>query len=141
VRPSDLLRTFTRIHEALRPGGWFFFDFVTPCEPLGGRLRFVRRHGAGGSSVCQKVRWEPAQRLLHIRIVQSSPRCPYPTVEHLVERAYSPAEVAAALSLAGFIIRGVHHPRSIRRASRCLPRLVVVAQRRKLQPVHVKAWP
>jgi SAM-dependent methyltransferase len=87
VRPSDLLRAFIRIHKALRPGGWFFFDFVTPCEPLGGRRQFVRWHRAGTRSVCQSVRWEPSRRLLHIRIAHSSRRCRYPTVECLVERA------------------------------------------------------
>lgn len=135
VQPSDLQHTFTRIHESLRPGGWLVFDFVTPCEPLGGRRNFVRWHCAGETSVCQRIHWEPRRRLLHIRFVQSSPRCRYPTVERLVERAYSPAEVATALSRAGFIIRGVHNPASTRRVSRCLPRILVVAQRRPLEQV------
>jgi SAM-dependent methyltransferase len=138
VRPSDLVRTFTRIHASLCPGGWFFFDFVTPCEPLGGRSQFKRLHCADESCVCQRVRWEPARQLLHIRIVQSRPGCRYPTVERLVERAYSPSEVATALSRAGFIIRGVHHPRSSRRAWRRLPRLVVVAQRPHSKPFTEK---
>lgn len=128
VRPSDLQQTFVRIHEALRPGGWLIFDFVTPCEPLGGRRQFVCWHCAGRTAVGQRVRWEPSRRLLHIRIVQSSPRCRYPTVEQFVERAYSPAEVGTALSRAGFIIRGVLNPASTRRVSRCLPRILVVAQ-------------
>ncbi len=130
VGPSDLQRTFVRIYESLRPSGWLILDLVTPCEPLGGRRRFVRWHCARETSVCQRIRWEPWQRLLHIHIVQSSPRCRYPTVERLVERAYSPGEIGTALSCAGFIVRGVHNPESAHRVSRCLPRMLVVAQRR-----------
>jgi SAM-dependent methyltransferase len=130
VQPSDLRRTFTRIRESLRPGGWLIFDFVTPCEPLGGRRQFVRRHRAGQTSICQRIRWEPRRRLLRIRIVQTSRFCRYPVIEQMVERAYSPAEVGTALFRAGFIIRGVHTPESTRRASHCVPRLVVVAQPR-----------
>jgi hypothetical protein len=86
--------------------------------------------------VCQSVRWAPSPRLLHIRLMQSSPRLRYASVEHVLERAYSPIEIAIALSRSGFVCRGVHCPNSMRRASRCLPRLVVVAQRVPSQPVY-----
>ena len=129
VGRGDLQQAFRRIHASLRPGGWFLFDFVTPCEPLGGHRVYVRQHSTAEALVTQHVRWMPRQRLLQIRVVHSRWRRPCLAVERHLERAYSPDEIAGALFDAGFTIRGVHDLETARRAAHCLPRLLVLAQR------------
>jgi SAM-dependent methyltransferase len=129
VHHGDLRCALRRIRDALRPGGYLFFDFITPCAPLGGYRRYVRRRTAGRRIVTQHVRWEPHRRLFHIHVVHSGARRACLTVERHWERARSPVEIAQALYDAGLQLRGVHDPLTLRPATRCLPRLLVLAQR------------
>jgi hypothetical protein len=46
------------------------------------------------------------------------------------ERAYSPVEVGRWLMDAGFTIRGVHDAATLRIATGCSPRIIVIARKR-----------
>jgi hypothetical protein len=54
-----------------------------------------------------------------------------PVVEQITERAYSAAELGKWLSEAGFVIRGAHDEATLRVATDCPPRIIVVAQKTK----------
>jgi SAM-dependent methyltransferase len=126
---SDLRLAFRRIHANLRPGGHVYFDLITPCQPLGGRRTYLRRFGTASDQVLQRVRWSPRRRLLSIIVVLHSPRSSLSTLEVHRERAYSLREVGRWLLDAGFVIRGIHDAATLRVASECPPRIIVVAQK------------
>ena len=129
VADSDLRLAFRRIHDNLRPGGHLYFDLITPCQPLGGRRTYVRRFGATSDQVLQQIRWSPRRRLLSIIVVLHSPRSRLSTLEVHRERAYSLREVGRWLFDAGFVIRGIHDAATLRVASGCPPRIIIVAQK------------
>lgn len=127
LTPADLCAALRSVAQNLRPGGHFIFDFVTDCQPLAKSRRGVRRRQRAG--VQQLIRWDPAHRLLTVSVVVESRRGSPRSLERHIERAYAPAEMAHCLFRAGFRIRGVHEASTLRFATHCSPRLVVVAQR------------
>lgn len=126
---GDLRVAFQRISENLRPGGHLYFDLVTPCQPLGGGITYVRRLRAKSRQVIQQVRWDAAKRSISIVVVTRSANSIRPTVEVYRERAYSFAEVGRWLMDAGFVIRGVHDAATLLPASGCPARIIVIAQK------------
>jgi SAM-dependent methyltransferase len=126
----DLRLAFRRIWENLRHGGHFIFDLITPCQPLGGAQTYTRRLGSGSRKALQRIRWNPWQRILSIFVVMDSPSSKVSTLEAHRERAYSPAEVGRWLMDAGFIMRGVHDAVTLRMATGCPQRVIVVARKK-----------
>jgi SAM-dependent methyltransferase len=133
VAESDLQLAFRRIADNLRPGGHLFFDLVTPCQSLGGSRTYVRRLHAASRQVLQRIHWSPRRRILSIIAVLHSPRSQLSTLEVHRERAYSLREVGRWLLDAGFVIRGIHDAATLRVASGCPPRIIVVAQKHPRQ--------
>jgi len=126
----DLRLAFRRIWENLRPEGHFIFDLITPCQPLGGAQTYIRRLGSGSRKAVQHIRWNPWQRILSIFVVMDSPSSKASTLEAHRERAYFPAEVSRWLMDAGFIIREIHDAATLRMATGCPPRIIVIARKR-----------
>ena len=121
----ELRLAFQRIWENLRPGGHFIFDLITPCQPLGSGRAYIRRLG----SASQRIRWNPWRRILSISVVIRSPFSTASTLEVHRERAYAPVEVGRWLMDAGFLIRGVHDATTLRMATGCPPRVIIVARK------------
>jgi SAM-dependent methyltransferase len=130
VGDSDLRLAFRRIAANLRPGGHLFFDLVTPCQPLGGGRTYIRRLRTASRQVLQQIHWDGRRRLLSIVVILRSPGSPRATIEVHQERSYSPAEVGRWLMDAGLVIRGVYDAATLRMATGCPPRIVVLAQKR-----------
>ncbi|HKE56423.1 MAG TPA: class I SAM-dependent methyltransferase [Pyrinomonadaceae bacterium] len=130
VKTGDLRQALGQVFANLNAGGHFIFDVVTNCLPIGRARHYRRRFDGPRRQVMQAVRLDPLKRLLSIVVSISSPETPFPIVERHQERVYSPAEVGGALREAGFIIRGVHDAVTLTAAQECVPRLVVVAQKK-----------
>jgi SAM-dependent methyltransferase len=128
----DLRLAFRRIWENLRPGGHFIFDLMTPCQPLAGAQTYTRRLGSGSRKAAQHIRWNPWQRILSIFVVMDSPSSKVSTLEAHRERAYSPAEVGRWLMDGGFLIRAVHDAATLRIATGCPQRIIVVARKKPM---------
>jgi SAM-dependent methyltransferase len=128
----ELRSAFRRIWGNLRPGGHFVFDLITPCQPLAGGVIQIRRLSSGSCNAVQHIRWNPAQRILSIVVIIRSPFSSGSTLEAHRERAYSPVEVGRWLMDAGFIIRGIHDAATLRIATGCPPRIIVIARKRPL---------
>jgi SAM-dependent methyltransferase len=125
----DLRLAFRRIWENLRPGGHFMFDLITPCQPLGGGRNYSRRLRSRHCDARQHIRWNPWQKILSIFVVMDSPSSKVSTLEAHRERAYSPVEVGRWLMDAGFVIRGMHDAATLRIATGCPPRIIVIARK------------
>ncbi len=126
---DDLREAFRRVAENLCARGHFYFDLITPCFPLGGRVVYVRKAQAQIRQVTQLIRWNPARRIISTTIVLRSSDSPCPKLEFHKERAYSFEEVGRWLMDAGFVIRGVHDEQTLRPVSGCPTRIIVVAQK------------
>jgi SAM-dependent methyltransferase len=126
---TDLQLAFRRIWENLRPGGHFIFDLITPCQPLGGTQTYTRRLGSGSRKAVQRIRWNPGQKILSIVVIIRSPSSRRSTLEAHRERAYSPVEVGRWLMDLGFLIRGVHDAATLRIATSCPPRIIIIARK------------
>lgn len=85
---------------------------------------------AGRRRAAQHIRWNPWQRILSIFVVMDSPSSKVSTLEAHRERAYSPAEVGRWLMDGGFLIRAVHDAITLRMATGCPQRVIVVARKK-----------
>ncbi|HET9832255.1 MAG TPA: class I SAM-dependent methyltransferase [Vicinamibacterales bacterium] len=129
VNDGELPALFRRVHDQLRPGGHFIFDFITPCDPLGkSAVRYVQASN-GCKRVTQKIRWLPDRRMLlfEVRFREPSRDGDYLALHR--ERAYGPGDVARWLMEAGLQLRSVLDAATMRPAVTCPPRIIVVAQR------------
>jgi SAM-dependent methyltransferase len=129
VRSADLQCAFQRVAANLRPGGHFYFDLVTPCHPLGGLQSYRQAHCTKRHWMEQRVRWEPARRLMRILIVHRQVGCAGPVIERHTERAYGPSTVGRGLLDAGLVIRGVHDEATLQPVRGCPARMIVIAQK------------
>ena len=129
THPREVRTAFAAVARALRPGGFFLFDFITPNQRLASPL-FRMRCGSS-VRVLQRVRYFPRKRLLRVVVAVRHRRSACRLVERHYERAYAPAEIAAWLMEAGFRVRGLHDALTLTAVRyHCPPRIVVVAQRR-----------
>src|SRR5262245_24546187 len=126
---GELRVAFQCVAGNLRPGGHLYFDLVTPCRPLGGATTYARRTNTRGRQVTQRIRWDRARRMISVFVAIRSIDSPRPILEVHHERAYSFAEVGRWLLDAGFVIRGVHDALTLKPASWCPARIIVVAQK------------
>lgn len=126
---DDLRLVLKRISKNLRRGGHFFFDLVTPCQPLARGRTYVRRVSSAGRTVIQRIRWDPLRRVISMNVLMRSSESPLVAIESHRERAYSPATVARWLSEAGLVISGVHDSMMLQPAFGCPARIVVVARK------------
>ena len=127
---GEIRALFRRVHDHLREGGHFVFDFLPPCGPQA-HVQVVQRGTRDGAGrVTQRIRWNPRRRLLTYRVLVQSPRCSAPSVELHAERTYEPRDIARWLAEVGFVIREVLDADSLRRANACPRRVVVVAQKK-----------
>jgi SAM-dependent methyltransferase len=129
---GDLAMALQSISANLTPGGWLYFDLVTPCAPLGGCDVVVRRVLTGnGLFFEQRAEWLPRRRIIGVRArVAALTRCGGAVNEDRhIERVYGPRELGRALGGAGLVTRGVYDEATLRPADRCPARLVVVAQK------------
>lgn len=129
---GDLACALRRVAANLAPRGWFYFDLVTPCAPLGG-FDAVRRSvvTSDGRIYEQRARWLPCRRLIAVRAraARISPCGVALAEDRHWERAYGAAEIDAAIAAAGLVTRGVYDEASLAVAESCPPRLVIVAQK------------
>jgi SAM-dependent methyltransferase len=123
----DLTIALRRIANNLKPGGWLIIDVVTPCRPLGNRLR--RRLETASRRVSQLIRWNPARRRLTIAVVIRGAASPCTTLEVHRERVFDPQEVHRAVSAAGLVVRAVYDALTMCPARTCPTRIVVVAEK------------
>lgn len=121
----------------LRPGGWFYFDLLTPCFPLGPFDAIIRRVRWPGASYEQRAVWVPGRRMIGVRAqVAFRSQCGTARVaDWHTERAFGAEEIGRALAEAGFIVRTVRDEETLRPAGACPSRLVVLAQKPG-PPVH-----
>ncbi|MGH9960574.1 MAG: hypothetical protein ACREBC_26220, partial [Pyrinomonadaceae bacterium] len=77
----------------------------------------------------QRILWDGLRRLLFSTVVFQKPGSIALVSESHVERAYSPLQVARWLEAAGFVIRDILEARTLRIATGCPPRSIVVAQK------------
>jgi SAM-dependent methyltransferase len=129
LKDKDLQQTFRRIANNLNAGGYFLFDVLTTCQHLDRRRPFVRRFRSKRCRMDQWIRWQPQRQALAVLIVQRCSLCSPPDIEVHRERLYTPIEIGQALRDAGFMIRDVHDAVTLRPASACAPRILVVARR------------
>lgn len=127
-RPEHVRQAFAAIARALRPGGYFLFDFITPRQLTTSPV--YRMHCGGGVRVFQRVAYSPARRLLRITVVVSRSRPPCRLVERHYERTYGPDEIVAWLREAGLVVRGLFDGLTLQPVRYdCPPRMIVVAQK------------
>jgi SAM-dependent methyltransferase len=126
---GDLRLAFQCVAENLCPAGHLYFDLVTPCHPLGDGMTYARRIETRGRQLIQRIRWDTARNMISVSVVTRSINSPQSALEIYRERAYSFAEVGRWLLDAGFVIRGVHDALTLKSASECPPRIIVVAQK------------
>jgi SAM-dependent methyltransferase len=127
----ELSMALRRVWENLTPGGHFIFDVITPCQPLAATQTYTRRLGSGKRKAVQRIRWNPGQKILSIVVSVRSPFSRVSSLEAHRERAYAPLEVGRWLMDADFIIRGVHDAATLRIATSCTPRMIVIAQKKR----------
>ena len=123
----ELKSAFRRIAESLTVGGHFIFDLITSCQSMGAAQTFTRGLGSRKCHAVQQIRWNPLKSLLSISVTIRRPKCQDTIVELHRERAYCPIEVSRWLADTGFIVRGVHDAVTLRVATVCPPRIIVVA--------------
>lgn len=130
TQPRDVLAAFAAVARALRPSGFFLFDFITPNQRLASPL--FRMRCGGSLQVLQRVRYFPRKRLLRIVVAVRRRQSPCRLVERHYERAYAPAEIVAWLTDAGFRVRELYDALGLRPVRyRCPSRIIVVAQRNR----------
>ena len=127
---AELQLAFRRIRDNLAPGGHFVFDLITACQPLGGARTYSRRLGSGSRRAVQRIHWHPSNSMLFVSVTIHRSASENSALELHRERAYCPAEVSRWLMDADFIIGGVHDAVTLRTATVCPPRLIVIARKR-----------
>jgi SAM-dependent methyltransferase len=126
---ADLRHTFRRVAANLRHGGHFYFDILTPCQRTREYEVLVQDRCIEQSCLQQRIHWDPRTQLIQTIAVQHrAGRCG-PNVTYVTERAYDMREIANWLGEAGFMIRGVHDFETLCVPTRCLPRLIIIAQK------------
>lgn len=136
LHPGDLVTLFRRVHHALNDDGHFVFDFIPPCGPRASVSVHRRDSADGRKSVIQRIRWTPSTGLLSYRILLRG-SCSTPGLELHTERTYPPRDIAQWLAQTGFIVREVLDARTLKGATFCPRRVVVVAQKRRQRPIEV----
>ena len=132
INDGELPVLFQHVYDHLRPGGHFIFDFITPCDPLGATAIIHRRQSRDGRRhVTQRIRWAPGRRMLFYQILirDSARRAPH--LERHLERTYWPRDVATWLMDAGLVLRDVLDAATLRNATACHRRIIVIAQKPK----------
>ncbi|MBA2592481.1 MAG: class I SAM-dependent methyltransferase [Gammaproteobacteria bacterium] len=125
----DLRQTFRRIYVNLRVGGYFIFDLITPCQPQDSYLVRMRPLPGSAFEPRQQILWDGLRRLLFTTIVLHKPGAFALISESHVERAYSPLQATRWLGTARFLIRDILDARTLRMATGCPPRIIIVAQK------------
>lgn len=98
-----LQRFFRRVHDALRPGGVFAFDFI---ESAAGRTFAAKSFGGADWALAARATFDTPRKLLTRRIVvvrTIGRRVRHATEIHQV-RVYGRAEVRRALETVGFSV-------------------------------------
>ena len=130
VNDGELPALFRRVYDHLHPGGHFIFDFITPCDPLGAPAMIHRRRSRDGHrQVTQRIRWVPGRRMLFYEVLFRESARPAPRLELHRERTYWPRDVATWLLDAGLVLRDVLDAATLRQATACHRRIIVVAQK------------
>jgi len=122
----ELRIAFKRIGENLTTGGHFIFDLITRCQPPVATQTYTRCLGSRDCHAVQQIHWNPSNSILSIALTIRRPNCQVAILERHRERAYCPIEVSRWLADTGFLIRGVHDAVTLRTATVCPPRLIVI---------------
>ena len=130
VNDGEVPLLFRCVQDCLRPGGHFIFDFITPCDPLGAATMIRHRPSHDGRRhVTQRIRWVPGRRMLFYEVLFRGSARPAPRLELHCERTYWPRDVATWLIDAGLVLRDVLDAATLRKATACHRRIIVVAQK------------
>jgi len=116
VHPLDLGIALERIAANLRPGGHFLFDFRTQCRPFP-----AHRFCSHAREVAPCARWGPGQSTRPLLSIES----PF----LLSGGGFTLEDMGKALGRARLAVRELLDPSTLRPATACTPRLLVVATR------------
>ena len=123
---SDLRRVLLHVHGALRPGGHFVFDIVTPSG-ITSEPRYFRKVLRGGGCSVHRVR-RVGNGLFETRLTLR-PACGAQVVVTNVERPIATGTACRLLRDVGMRIRAVHDAGDLGPAHPRSGRVVVVARR------------
>jgi SAM-dependent methyltransferase len=129
LEPGSVRQLMQRVFHALQPGGHFIFDFVTPCQQKSATRVFAKRQNRRRVRVVQSMRWLKRQRLFLSQVSITDVSLLPVAVEQHMQRAYWPEEIASWLSRAGFILRDVLDAETLKQATICPKRIIIVAQK------------
>jgi SAM-dependent methyltransferase len=100
AQPGGLERFLPQLHERLRPGGVFLFDFITPHGRRRYTFRNSRQVGEARITADSRGRFDEEGRLLRVELTLTAPdRVAH---ERHVLRLYTTEEMEALLRGAGF---------------------------------------
>jgi SAM-dependent methyltransferase len=97
-------RLFRRVHDALRPGGVFVFDFI---ESAAGRTFTTKSFGGTDWALAARAAFAPSRRTITRRIVvvRTAGRRVRRAAETHRVRVYTRNDISGALVRAGFLVR------------------------------------
>jgi SAM-dependent methyltransferase len=98
--PELARRAIERAADHLRPGGAFFFDFLTPHQRFPPWTEVAIQAPSRECRLTQFLSWNPRRRLLRVKVVIRRRGKPA-LVERHHERLYEPGEIARWLRRAG----------------------------------------
>jgi len=130
TRPQDARAAITRAAAHLRPGGAFFFDFLTPAIGLPPNKPVRRTALSRRCRLTQILRWSAPDNMLSVRIILEQKGAKTRTESHF-ERLYPPAQVFRWLASSGLrpvCALDAESP-SIARPPAAAARIVVLARR------------
>lgn len=100
TRPSGVRSLIACTAANLRPGGHFFFDFLTPFLGIPAGQPVRRTAFSHHCRLTQWLRWNPRGNLLSVKVILERPGGET-TIENHLERLYPPEEVFSWLRSSG----------------------------------------
>jgi SAM-dependent methyltransferase len=100
TRPQDARSAIQRAAEHLRPGGAFFFDFLTPSPGFRPNTPVRRTAVSRQCRLTQILRWSPPGNLLSVKVILEQNGAGTNIEKHF-ERLYPPAQVFGWLATSG----------------------------------------
>lgn len=128
--PALVRRAIERVADHLRPGGAFFFDFLTPHQRFPPWKKVAIQAPSRECRLTQFLSWNPRDRVLRVKVVIRRRGKP-PLVELHRERLYDPGEIGCWLRRAALrpVFACDAEDAAAPSADLRAPRVVVLAER------------